>query len=166
MNKPNNMLWICLKMIRGYQGQFFNRKVDGFNKDAGDRMVSWVQKWKILRDFGNKREDLGMVWLSDVSHIWSPAPFQVSTTSSSCGGSDLEGINKAFDELDKNFDDSLSEDEMTSCPPAVGWGSRGGGLRLRLVWLQICSHVSFWLVLIVFCPICWYFAEFRWCAPH
>lgn len=28
--------------------------------------------------------------------------------------SDLEGINKAFDELDKNFDDSLSEDEMTS----------------------------------------------------
>lgn len=28
--------------------------------------------------------------------------------------SDLEGINKAFDELDKNLDDSLSEDEMTS----------------------------------------------------
>eukprot|EP00435_Cladocopium_sp_Y103_P057862 s1480_g20.t1 len=28
--------------------------------------------------------------------------------------SDLEGLNKAFDELDKNFDDSLSEDEMTS----------------------------------------------------
>ena len=44
-----------------------------------------------------------------------------------------------------------------------GGGSRGGGLRLRLVWLQICSHVSFLLVLIVFLSN---LLIFRWCAPH
>lgn len=73
-----------------------------------------------LEIWATNGDDFGNGVIPWVSHESDPLHHSVSTTrSSSCGGSDLEGINKAFDELDKNFDDSLSEDEMTSCPPAV-----------------------------------------------